>query len=602
MTKTALKNKEIESNERIADNRNAAELKKAKEVEEMREKHERKENMKDRIANGIFGLLPKSSFSVRTNFNPRKKDDGLAFKNPGYWNNDPEWYHRYPVDVGAWANINTYNRVGQVKFGGRFYKLGTDEFAIPGIMTFNWIPSIGPTGSAEVNDRKMPINLTLQRSRQKVLELNSRSNVDWQAGDLGYNLLATGSIIVAIEELRRVIKVFNTWSSKNAYLAEHIVAALGFSYTDIKNNKSYIKEQLVSLIAAFNLSVVAPKYASYYQRQLFVSTNIFADSMSEWAQFYAYKCAGFFKVSKDSTYLELLEVQRSDVHEYIDQIWAMIDAITADDSLSEMYNDLRHAFKSDIVQLEEFNVSDNNTMTFNADRTNRMQIHNIKTMPVIASENLVRSSIIYGEWQVHQDTQGWLYQGVTDSRLRPVRLTAPNASIAPTMANQLKYFLMPSGGQLLDTGDYVPNQDGFLEITRGVPIARSISGSSQTGIVQIDIAETGTEFILDCNIYVLDGAHDDAQEYVFGTYMLNSITSTFAGETPIHTSALVSTFNWHPIVQFLRGYNAVSGAPDGVFTVSELEYTFVAQNADLTGLHMMCVQSEFYLGPEQFKA
>lgn len=603
MTKTALENKKLESNENIANNRNAAELKKAKEIEEMREKHERKENMKDRITQGIFGLLPKSSFSLRTNFNPKKKDD-LAFKNPGYWNNHPEWYRRYPVDISAWAAINTYNRVGQAVFGGRFYTWGSKMWAIPGVMIMHWLPTVGPKETNKEMAACAPINLTLARSRQKVLELNSRSNVDWQAGDLGYNLIATASITVAIEELRRVIKVYNTWSSKNAYLARHLVTSLGFDYDDLVANKSFVKEQLVSLIAAFNVSIVAPRAASYYDRQMFLASNIFADSLSEWAQFYAYVCDGFFKLSNDATSVQLTELDRTDVHSYTQAIWNMINAITTDDSFSEMYNDLRHAFREDIVQLTDFKLGDSETMVFNADKTNRMQIHNIKTLPGVDFEgNSVEINL--NEWSVHQDSNGWLYQGNSSAsdHARVVRMKLANDTAVTPAVNIIKYFYMDNtGAQLFDTGDYVPNEDGFLEITRAVPIMDSVVGSASNKDITLKVKSCGTELVTKCTIWALNSSDSEVKNFDFHTLSLNSIPNAFAGESPLYIASLVSTFNWHPIIHFARGYSSTSAHPDGIFTVSELEYAFVGNNESIAHLHDLCVQSEFYLAPSQFKA
>lgn len=586
MTKTALENRAIRSKEQIA----AAQR-----------SHEREENIKQRNLERENSQRAAKAQLWSAGINAIGKL-GSSIKPFKLTSNDPEWYKTYITDLSNFVNVPTYDRLGSLKFSNLYE---TDQASgqtagIPGIMLFRWIPSVGPqsvgTPASHFNN---PINQTLARAKERVLALNSRSNVSWEAADLGYNIFASADIMGMILDLGRVIKVYQTYHSKNEYLAKYLVEALGWDFTDLSSNYADYRKAYTILARKFNSAIVAPASVSLYKRRSFVATNIFCDypDVKYPRQVYAYVQKQAFILSDTGEYCNLTNINRSSLVAFMADINLRFARITDNPDFIEMYQDLRHAFASDLVVINE-DVSDTE-IEFNVDALNREQIHNLKTTPIIRNTagTFADCELPATGWELRQDTAGYLYQGYNDSVAnRLVQYSNLPQTAMLQIAVKLSWYL--TGKLMHNMHKEDISGDDILDITRMDYSAKVISAQTTLNLV---IANVGTEFIVESSIVSLEDAGQGvvSRNTKFSTYIFEteSTDPIIVYDWNLLFMALRSAFDWAPITHMIGQI----GSEAYIRTFMDACTTFTIDQTTLEEIHKAAVMGELYCTDSNYK-
>lgn len=604
MTKTALANREMRSREFIAseDRRSregiAAKDRASKEdIAAKQREHEAREGRRDRTQRYVTESLKAVGTAVK----------GVKF-------NDPAFYKQYVKNLDTFFNVPTFDRLGKLSF----QDLIADEdattkrnFALSGIMVFPWIPTVGPQPSV-VSFGSNPINQILARSKEKILALNSRSSVNWEFSDLGYNIICSSDIMSMIQDLGRVIKVYQTYHASNAYLAKTLIEALGWSYSDIVANHAEYRKTYTIYAKRFNSAIVAPASVTLYARRAYLAVNVFCDSHDPNypRQLYAFRQSYAYRLSDTGESCDMIECStaRANLAAFKTVMDSMFSAIVENPDFVEMYQDLRHAFGSDIIQLSE--CVDTESIQFNSVELNRLQIHNLKTLPALydrASTVTHTSLINVTEWVIEQDASGYLYQGndgVTPGT-RKVYITADTNVSSNELQRHINKYIGPTAPSLYNVYEEKVSGDTILDITRSDYKIRSAMPLDGATSMSFDIMDCGTEVFEGIRIFTI--YHDNALNSDGVTIdFYSSLLAVEGANWPAtvlfnEVNGFMSHFDWHPICHTrVFGLSSSGAAPYTTATIFDSYTTFVIQKQTMYDLHCACVLSEFFIPDRQF--
>lgn len=527
--------------------------------------------------------------------------------------NDPSWYKKYPVDLDKFLNVPSYQRLGST-----VYQFNTQNSAyrpLTGIAIARWYPTVGPQ---KVDDNfdlteivTNPINAILQRSKEQVLKLNSRSSVNWEAGDLGYNLIASAQIYAMLQDVKRALCASLTYSGVNAYLGDTLLNALGFTASDVRSNSADIKAQLELTIARFNHSIVVPSSLSLVARWAYLNTVILRDRSDESAQLMAYRQEMAYVLSDDGSKLEgvVLSNYRINVLKYLTFINTAITRITDNADFVEMYADLRAAFGQDILQCASLPMDA--TLTFGDDVLNRNQWHNIVTTPQV-NFSVAGNSSIQPSNDIQQDTSGYLYQsgGSTSTGNSPMLLVYDaGVSTVENVLTQIDSFYNVESRRLINGYDYSIDGDFMLDATR-FQIFGKLSSYVDTSHMAFYVTDCGTEVVTGIDMYMKLVSPDTS-----GATGNSCTLCTFTGLTVAQLSTKVSTINgvvpilrqltsnsqvdWNPLmyIYIVDGSNV---AKNMCVPVGDLAACFEIAGTTLSNINLACTLSEFYLDSSTF--
>lgn len=210
--------------------------------------------------------------------------------------NDFAWYNKNPdlsVSAGSipfpYRPGNRVNALMSYTFGAGTTSIRKSN--IPGICTFNWIPSLGYSV-----DPNSPISIAARQIYAKVRSVFSGS-IDADAPDFVIYLGALDSIFSYIGALKRIYRLINSYSPNNHFIPEGVMVALGIDsdlYNDLRVNKMQLFgaiNQLVGMTERF----VCPSVFTMFNRHYWLNDNIYMDSPSMNAQFYAFVQNGFYQ-------------------------------------------------------------------------------------------------------------------------------------------------------------------------------------------------------------------------------------------------------------------------------------------------------------------
>lgn len=593
MTNTAIKALEA----KIAAEKNDIERKKL-EQDLKRLKFEEKKANKDRRAR-LVGQL----------FSPVGNVIGAAIKKQ-----DPEWYKRYLTNLDQYTNVATYHRLGlptSINEGTSSKK----ESSFPVIAVTHINPSLGGQDPS-IPVSQFPINQILMRMKEQVLKSNSRSNVPYEASDLGYNLLATASIMASICDALRAYYISQWYSATNSVVPVGLLKALGWDPDNVIRNRADFRKTLQLIIRRFNSACVAPSELTLYKRWIYLSSNVFKDSDIEPYQLFAYHFDWLWQLSNDGSKLEVVYTEHTDtVATWYKRVSGMIQRISENPDFIAMYADLRSAFHDDIYQLDPV-INEDYNFEPSFDKMAREQWHNIRTLPIVAStiskvtHQPDYMSVVSGE--VNQTNEGFLFQGATTG---PKKLTYQvplphNSSV--TIDNfktaLSRFYAYDTGAQCFDLYADKIDGDQILDATRFTPMGDfeletfTDQSNNKSYIFKMNIRSCGTEIAVGTDVYRCAPTAEDGPQML--KFKVGSIISLVYNTSPsdyylyiLQTGAAASGFDWfYPIVATYTG-----GTNDIQMTFQEVGHPFDVANPTLAKINEACVLSEFYINSQAFK-
>lgn len=506
---------------------------------------------------------------------------------------DASWYKQYLENLDVFGHLPTFTRLGDVPNAHwLFGNYSNFHRAIPGIMILEYESSIGSQPYPSFSGlRDNPLNQVLMRTKSQILKLNSRSNVSWEAADLGLNVLASAEILTAILELRRAIEIYYTYSVTNKYLAEALLSSLGWTFSDMSNHIADYEAAYEVLRKRFNADIVAPIDITLYARKHFLATHIFVDSPSKHAQMYVYnkRASSYLTLNAAGDTLEPTVFSKATIYTYQAAVSTAIGNLTENPDFIEMYADLRHAVRTGkLVTLQLEPQGKEVDFIYNAEIIG--QIQNIITLPTTGG---TQSPWSQEGQKIFSCANGYLYQGTSVSTTSTDGNGQTWTCADTAIVNAVTYLNNWYDKYLYRFTEKSNNIDGALVNTRMMfyPEFATFTQSGGGTAIRAKVVSAGTEIVVNMSIVTKYSSSAGSM------YVAKSALGTY---TPVNTTdqvnmnaSLISVFDWHPMVYFY-------GTSGNVQPHGDVDKIYCMDKTDLDKLHEVSVMSLFYLNVKEW--
>lgn len=237
------------------------------------------------------GRYPSKGGKSKRNFDKDRRDEDRRGDDKGEdvkSLNDPAWYARYPELLVAAGSFPYPNRPGMKVYLGD----GTGyQYKIPGIMTLDWIPSVGK--STQPTDPASILGAEIYARVRKVYSGTLRAD----APDYILYIMALDSVYAYIAWLKRLYRTLNAYTPDNYILPDVVLGAMGL----VKGEIDTLRANKMDLWSAINSLVLmsrrftCPGSLDIINRHYWMSDNLYTDDASINSQFYLFNPRGYYQ-------------------------------------------------------------------------------------------------------------------------------------------------------------------------------------------------------------------------------------------------------------------------------------------------------------------
>lgn len=260
--------------------------------------------------------------------------------------NDVRWYAQNTELLIAAASVSFYLTTGMKVpfFDSTGKNLGN---SIPGIITINWSPYVGGSENA-------PLRQAANQVYSFTVHANSR-NYAYNPSDQMLLIISGAQVFAAIALGIRAYGVMQNYNGQDYYTPEALVTAMGFKYSDLRNNLSQMWFDLNQLIAK-SRQIWIPNTMPLIERWFWMSSNIYRDGQSAKAQYYMYVPANFLQYDETTEQtggsLQSVAWYAEGAHtweQYMTKVNGMIDALLNSEDRGIIFGDLLKAYGADKI-------------------------------------------------------------------------------------------------------------------------------------------------------------------------------------------------------------------------------------------------------------
>lgn len=529
------------------------------------------------------------------------RSDAAACKPDSEAMNDISWYSRNPNLLVAAGSFpfpyrpgSTIN-LGQVNSATPFPR----NIVIPGVMSLNWIPSIGTSNTATD-----PASVLGKEVYAKVRQVYSGS-LDADAPDFVMYLMALDSIFAYIAWLKRMYRVLNAWSPNNYALPDVVLGAMWLCQADINELRSHRTElwQGINELVLQSRKFTCPASMDIFNRHYWMSDNVYTDEASINSQFYMFNLYGVFKYQNvTETNLPSLQMiklpviststeKRRSVITVADLITfgrSLIEALVSWDDAYTINGYLMRAYQgSPMFVVDELPADQPFAPVYVPEVL--MQIENSRAVPYGLQAMDLRGFSVYQNVLTNAVISNPTYQTKRNYDQFQVRACEgfsfpPVISVrsdSPTVADSVIASRLQATVTLVET-------------TSPDPVQWSVSCASEVplGWMVLTSVPTSTQILY-------EGNAESIPTIVEQTPGIFAATESADLNPLIRVAALLTCeqFDWHPFVFVSYGTaGSTIGAVGNVVAISVLGDTHnitTVTPTDLANLHKVCMFSEF---------
>ena len=319
--------------------------------------------------------------------------------------NDVAWYSNNPQLLHDTANIpfnrsvgvrNTISVAGKVEGSGQFQEITDPNYTLPGVLTIEWMPSVGVSEGED-----SVVNIAAKNLYSFIRQANSGAK-NYDSTDLMLYILAMDSCYAFHSYMMRLYGTLMFTVPTQRYLPNHLTRALGGDYEDLVANMANFRAYINSFGARLGAMAV-PNDMYYFTRHRWMSANVYADEVSVKPQIYAYVPSYLFKFSYDKDGAGQLKpvpitgpnqaaLTLANLKGIGDSLLA---PIIGDEDFNIMSGDILKAYGGNIVAIPT--VGENYVVPVSYSSEVLDQIHNIQYMPHGDAD-------VVSTYDVHQDT------------------------------------------------------------------------------------------------------------------------------------------------------------------------------------------------------
>lgn len=506
--------------------------------------------------------------------------------------NDPAWYSRSPELMRAYASFPFGVAIGNELQTG----ISTvDSGAIPGLMTFEFVPTIGV--STQAND---PINVAMRNIYSWVRHANS-GHANYDAPDLMMYIVAMDSVLMYHSFIRRLLGVIQAFTPTNRYYPRALIDAMYVDYDDITKHIPDLRG-FVNMYSAKMGSLCIPNSMSYMARHQWMCEGLYVDSVSDKAQTYMYMPVGYYQLaytSGDAPVFKLayhMWAYNGNTKRYtFDDIVAfgnsLLNPLLSNEDINIMSGDILKAFGQDGV-IKYVTVPDEYIVLPMYQQEVMSQFENMTILPgMITLADVTQDTTIGGGFLKCQPVSTEVVQFTSAP-------PTPTADIVKTLNawyESNKYINFHHDG-------VTPEE--IMVATRLCPTFNtagqwSVSGTNWTKARQLD--SCGSEVVTSARIYSYLTESSGRNIVSIPMHYVNYATSSGSVDIAYLSSLLklnvmASAFDWCPqhaelVALQVSGSTARVSNPQGL--ILDFDYSTVLSPDNLKNLHTAALLSEF---------
>lgn len=542
-------------------------------------------NYKRRKAKGF----PKSRANTKRDADNNQKASSKDTTPRNHYN-DPAWYFRYPELMQATAKIPFPNRPGmRIKevfdtnwvVGDNVSDVALDNhITIPGILTLNWVPSIGTS-----NDSTDPASLTAFELWSNVRKEFS-GNLNADAPDMFIQIMALSSIYSYIAYLKRVYRVLGTASPQNYMLPYGVMRAMNYTHeqtTDLIARKTElygITNTLIRMCGKF----ICPAVFDVINRHYWLNDRIYTDANTTNSQFYLFNPVGFYSFKLldnpqgelsgglEFVNLNVTNLTGDSLIQYLYEYGLnMINSLSSWDSAYEINGYFMKAYGSSAFIIAPLDISETLEAVYSEEVL--YQIQNSTAVPVAFTDLSAMT----------------VSNNITQNPLNNAIIASPTVSV---VYDNVPGYVRYNEGGIINIPDGFDSPEFIVEATRLKTVFQP-RNSTKAGVT-FDV-KCATEFILYMSI-TTPSAYDGEAGYF---YIPGGTIVSLLGETDksvqrtISRTAWLSWFSHHPAIPFGVLYNH-----DGTDTLaysffSDVENVGTMSLKEFEDINRVCLFSEF---------
>lgn len=481
------------------------------------------------------------------NNNKRNKLGGPIDAGDSYMN-DPIWHEPQAGLIKSTCSI-PFNEIPGLPIDPNYVKseLKGAYFLVPGILTFDILPTFGKNA-----DAKSPYNQAMFNEYNWLRQATSGTSY-YQAADLGIVQGAIMSAYSCYAEMCRVYGCLGNFNPLNNYTPQSVVRALGFNYNSLVSNKAQFRTQ-INLFADALHKVCLPLDIKYMDRQLTLLNHLYMDGESVKSQYYVFRALRYYKfVEANPTTPETIPSSLTLVS-YPDPIGNA--GITYEQCVDMIDTLMAPLMNNTLVQ----KVSAETLKAFGVGKL--YTVHPIDetytVTPVYSKEILsqIENAQIIGATSVEANITQDLTNLETGSFVKSSYILS-NLDVAPGVASKsMTYSADWNPWTSFQMSNYIVNMhhenvtpEDVMEATRLMGVTL-INADSQLGKIYYAIDECPSEVVLNCHVWTMLENGNISQSSV----RQNLMTLRYNGQTSAvaynHTADLMtlSAFDWHPKV------------------------------------------------------
>lgn len=532
---------------------------------------------------------------------------GVTGKYEDIRSNDISWYNKVEPLFSDAVRV-PFNRIAgdPIQFSQSSiipYSMGLNrrDESVPGIMAFNFVPTIGRAQSS--ND---PINRAFTTMYSDIYSRTTGA-MQFQQADLAMWVVGMDSIITLIGAAKRLLGVANLYVAQNyTYPRVLLNAITDQAWTDemfqeFVQNQDLYRRRLNNSILSFN-SLNVPDFLDLFKRHYSLASNIWADSDAIQAQLYVFNPVGCYEYIDTELMLKFKSLASMNngnsplmMEPLLDEIEYMLELWRNSSDLGLIKGSVERAYQdSAFVRLEYVNVDTITIPTY--DRIMMYQINNA-TLPFGNQLTRIRKGI----------------NNITQSPARNLLLCTPTISYSladprladPVIEPQMEYFLKYSQAdnwlEFLNSFDGQIDAEFIMEATR-LKYTIEVPNIIDTTALNTQLHNVGTEFIDTYRIWNTNRNPSTGVQTILGFNPIDliDVTKPSAAYTAIRGNDLLSKFNMAPRMKFFGFGNPESNVGGFLGEVGDLNVYTTIEHSALNGLNEAALQSIYTVQTQQY--
>lgn len=523
--------------------------------------------------------------------------------------NDISWYSRnpnlliaagsfpYPYRPGMQLNMGTTPNAAITANNP-----ATRQFRIPGVLSLNWMPSIGVSNTATD-----PASVMAKEIYSRVREKYSGS-LEADAPDFVMYLLALDSIFSYIAWLKRLYRVMNAWSPNNYAIPDVLLGSMWLSNQDIvslRNNRTALWQGINELVLQ-SRKFTCPASMDIFNRHYWMSDNVYTDEASINSQFYIFNLVGVYQYASlpmpnstdTAAGLKMVElpnvsvVARRSTTMTVDTLIqfgrTLIDSLVAWDDAYTINGYLMRAYEGEAMFVVDELPQDQPFAPVYVPEV-LAQIENARTVPFglnpasfegfNITQDVLSNAVISNPSFTVRSLSSWDDQGVAKVTGWTVPPTLSIRSDSPTVADSVIASRLQASVTVDASGTYPAVT---IDCASEVPLAWLLF-TEVPNVAQVRDAGTCPVFVEQTPGLVAAGTLSQSQAVVLLTAVTNLLT--------------VEQFDWHPFIFITtQGSQSPSGTPLSNYkafaVLGDTHNITTITPGDLENLHRVCMFSE----------